>query len=49
MNVVGLELESPKTKLVNLKEKQEELTSKLGQRKVVLVFMQSTIFKATCN
>jgi len=45
MNTVGLELESSKIELVKLRKKQKELTSKLGQRKVVLVFMQSTISK----
>jgi len=45
MNIVGLELESFKAQLVKLKKKRS-LTYELGQGKVVLDFMQVTVFKA---
>jgi chromosome segregation ATPase len=46
MNIVGLELESSRAQLVKLKKEKEELTSELGQGKVVLDSMQATIYKA---
>ncbi len=45
MNIVGLELESFRAQLVKLKKEKEELTSELGQGKVVLDCMQAIVYK----
>ncbi len=45
VNIVGLELESFRAQLVKLKKEKEELTSELGQGKVVLDCMQAIVYK----
>ncbi len=45
MNIVGLELESSRVEMVKLKKKKEELTSKIGQGKIVLDSMHAIVLK----